>query len=514
MRTSSGESGKHLQAEKGFNESEERYRLVFHHAPIGIIHFDAGGLITDCNDVFVDIIGSSRNALVGLNMLGLPDGRIVAVVEKALAGEVGLFEGEYRSVTAGRKSAVRLIFSPIKDSGGRVIGGVGMVENITGRVRTREALEQKNSQVERANEELQSTLEELEQANEELMCSQDELVVANERLYESERKYHTLFENSADAILLIDEVFIDCNNQACRLFGTAREELIGSHPYDFSPEIQPDGRQSRALAEQYLAQALSGTPVRFQWRHRRGDGLPIDVEVSLARVLVRGKNLIISAVRDITERMEAERCISESLAEKEILLKEIHHRVKNNLQVISSLLSLQSRFVRDPVDLAIFTESQNRVRSMALIHEKLYQSGDFSKIDFSGYIESMVAELRRSYGDVAGHVAFGIDVRDVRLPIEKAIPCGLIITELVSNALKYAFPDGRKGEVRIAMHTAGSLTVLIVSDDGVGIPPSLDWRKAATLGLQLVHSLTNQVGGTVDCSIENGTSFRIEFPGK
>ncbi len=153
-----------------------------------------------------------------------------------------------------------------------MIGGVGMVENITGRVRTREALEQKNSQVERANEELQSTLEELEQANEELMRSQDELVVANERLYESERKYHTLFENSADAILLIDEVFIDCNNQACRLFGAALEELIGSHPNDFSPEIQPDGRQSRALAEQYLAQALSGTPVRFQWRHGVGTG--------------------------------------------------------------------------------------------------------------------------------------------------------------------------------------------------------------------------------------------------
>lgn len=254
--------------------------------------------------------------------------------------------------------------------------------------------------------------------------------------------------------------------------------------------------------------------MRFRWRHLRSDGTHIDVEVSLARVLMRGNALLIAAVRNVTERIEAERCISESLAEKEILLKEIHHRVKNNLQVISSLLSLQSRFVRDPVDLAIFTESQNRVRSMALIHEKLYQSGDFSKIDFSGYIESMVGELRRSYGGVAGHVAFGIDVRDVRLPIEKAIPCGLIITELVSNALKYAFPDGRKGEVRIAMHTPGSSTVLIVSDDGVGLPSSLDWRKASTLGLQLVHCLTSQVGGTVDCSIENGTSFRIEFTGK
>lgn len=496
------------------NESEKRYRLIFHHAPLGIFHFDAAGVITDCNDAFVSIIGSSREELIGLDMRRLPDKRIVRVVTTALSGETAHFEGDYRSITGGKKSVVRLVFSPITDPAGAVVGGVGIVEDVTGSVRARKALEETNGLMERMNAELHTTLEELEQTNEELMRSQDELVLANERLYESEQKYRTLFENSADAILLLDNSFIDCNNQACRLYGLTREELIGRHPADLSPDLQLDGRPSREASSEYIAKALAGTPTRFRWRHLRSEGTHIDVEVSLARVLMRGKTLLIAAIRDVTERIEAERCISESLAEKEILLKEIHHRVKNNLQVISSLLSLQSRFVRDPVDLAIFTESQNRVRSMALIHEKLYQSGDFSKIDFSGYIERMVAELRRSYGDVAGHVAFGIDVRDVRLPIEKAIPCGLIITELVSNALKYAFPDGRKGEVRIAMHTAGSLTVLIVSDDGVGIPASLEWRKAATLGLQLIHSLTNQVGGTVDCRIGNGTSFRIEFPGK
>jgi PAS domain S-box-containing protein len=503
-----------LREKNKFDENGERYRLIFRSAPLGIIHFDAVGVITDCNDVFVNIIGSSRDALVGLNMLGLPDERIVGVVKKSLAGETCIFEGDYHSVTGGRTSAVRLIFSPIKDPDERLIGGFGIVEDITERVRAHEALEVKNVQVEQANEELQATLEELEQANEDLVSARDELIVANERLYENEQKYHTLFENSADAILLMDGRFIDCNNQACRLYGIPREELIGRSPYELSPETQPDGRPSREAAMEYVSKALGGTPLRFQWRHLRGDGAHVDVEVSLARVLVRGKNLLIATVRDITERLEAESRISESLAEKEILLKEIHHRVKNNLQVISSLLSLQSRFVRDPSDLAIFTESQNRVRSMALVHEKLYQSGDFTRIDFSGYIESMVAELRRSYGDAVGHVTFRIDVRDVRLAIEKAIPCGLIITELISNALKYAFPDGRKGEVRIAMHSEGPLTVLVVADDGVGIPADIDYRKATTLGLQLVYSLTGQVGGIIECRTVSGTAFRIEFPEK
>ncbi len=503
-----------MKADNEFNESEERYRLIFQHAPLGIIHFDTNGVISDCNEVFVDIIGSSREALVGLNMLRLPDTRIVGVVEKALAGEIALFEGDYRSVTADKKSAVRLIFSSIKGPDGRVIGGVGIIEDVTMRVRAREALEEKNIQVEQTNEELQATLEELEQTNEELTRTRDELLETNERLYENERKYRALFENSADAILVMDEKFTDCNNQACRLYGVPRDELIGHFPYELSPEFQPDGRSSRAAAEEYVAKALAGTPMRFQWKHLKGGAAPIDTEVALSRVLIREKYLLMATVRDITDRSEAQRRISESLAEKEILLKEIHHRVKNNLQVISSLLSLQSGFVRDPMDLAIFTESQNRVRSMALIHEKLYQSGDFSRVDFAGYMASLVSELRRSYGASTGHVAFMLDVRDVLLPIEKAIPFGLIVNELVSNALKYAFPDGRKGEVHITMNSAGSSTVLIVSDNGVGIPPSVDWEKAATLGLQLVKSLATQVRGTVTCRVENGTEFRIEFTEK
>ncbi|HSV95667.1 MAG TPA: PAS domain S-box protein [Spirochaetota bacterium] len=503
-----------MKEKSRFDESGERYRLIFRNAPLGIVHFDDAGVVTDCNDVFVNIIGSSRNALVGLNMLGLPDERIVAVVKKVLVGEMGLFEGDYHSVTGGKTSTVRLIFSPIKDPDGRLTGGFGIVEDITERVRAREALEVQNAQFERANEKLQITLEELERMNEELILAQDELIRANEGLYENEQKYRALFENSPDAIFFMDERFIDCNNQACRIFAVSRDELIGRFPYEFSPELQPDGRLSRDAVEEYVEAALSGTPLSFQWRHVRGDGMQIDTEVSLARMLIRGEKRLTATVRDVTGNVEAKRRIEKSLAEKEILLKEVHHRVKNNLQVISSLLSLQSRFVRDPVDLAIFAESQNRVRSMALIHEKLYQSGDFSRIDFSGYIESMVAELRRSYGNVAGHVAFRIDVQNVHLSIKKAIPCGLIITELVSNAIKYAFPAGSSGEVRIAMHSTGPLTVLVVADNGVGFPPGLDWRKASTLGLQLVISLANQIGGAVECEFENGTSFRIEFPGK
>jgi two-component sensor histidine kinase len=205
--------------------------------------------------------------------------------------------------------------------------------------------------------------------------------------------------------------------------------------------------------------------------------------------------------------------VQTSLKEKEILLKEIHHRVKNNLQVISSLLSLQSAQIKEPLTAQLFRDSQNRVRSMALIHEKLYQSRDLARIDFKGYIDSLSSYLTRSFAVEARGIQFHIEVDDISLEIDQAIPCGLIITELISNSLKYAFPNKRQGEVWIRFNMdANRLLHLNVGDDGVGIPETIDFQNTTSLGLQLVNSLVMQLEGTVELVRRGGTEFQITFP--
>ena len=214
--------------------------------------------------------------------------------------------------------------------------------------------------------------------------------------------------------------------------------------------------------------------------------------------------------------------IKQSLEEKEVLLKEIHHRVKNNLQVISSLLYLQSKNIKDKGTLAVFQESQNRVRSMALVHERLYQSPDLARVDFAGYVRSLANYLLRSYGVNPNVIKLKIHLDNVLLGVDTAIPCGLIINELVSNSLKHAFPappfipparGGERGggEIRIELRADDGQFTLMVSDNGVGFPRDLDFRDAGSLGLQLVNTLVEQLEGTIELDRSGGTTFKITF---
>lgn len=217
---------------------------------------------------------------------------------------------------------------------------------------------------------------------------------------------------------------------------------------------------------------------------------------------------------DISTRKRADVQLRASLAEKEVLLKEIHHRVKNNLQVISSLLNLQSNASDNPLMMSQFQDSQNRIRSMALIHERLYRSGDLAHIDFKEYLQDLTNHLVQSYQAHIRGVVLQIMIGDVHLDIDTAIPCGLLITELVSNALKHAFPiaGGHGGEICVQMcGTDNKHYELVVQDDGIGFSERLDWRNTTSLGLQLVNSLTRQLSGTVDLEAHSGTRFTIRF---
>ena len=214
-------------------------------------------------------------------------------------------------------------------------------------------------------------------------------------------------------------------------------------------------------------------------------------------------------------QQEAEKNLKTSLNEKEILLKEIHHRVKNNLQVISSLLNLQSDYIDNPKALDILKESQNRVKSMALIHEKMYQSQDLAKIDFSEYIKDLSGYLFAIYKIDTNKIKLKIDVNTIFFGVDIAIPCGLIINELISNAIKYAFPEDNKNNcIEIKLHKqeiSENKYVLRVKDNGVGFPDDVDFTKSGSLGLELVSTLVEQLDGIIKKLPVNGTEFKIEF---
>ena len=221
---------------------------------------------------------------------------------------------------------------------------------------------------------------------------------------------------------------------------------------------------------------------------------------------------VIEYIRDITERKMAEDRLQASLQEKEVLLREIHHRVKNNMQVICSLLNLQSRHIQDPAVLEMFKESQRRIRSMALIHERLYQSSDLSRIEFSQYLRNLATHLFHSYQVNSSRIELRIEAEEVYFNINTAIPCGLIVNELISNALKHAFPEGRRGRLDLDLRRmTGNGYVLRVKDDGVGFPENLDFRKTETLGMQIVSTLVRQIDGSIDLARAKGTEFTIHF---
>lgn len=234
-----------------------------------------------------------------------------------------------------------------------------------------------------------------------------------------------------------------------------------------------------------------------------------------ARVLERTEQLQTAnweLESEIVERKQAEEQVKASLREKEVLLKEIHHRVKNNLQIISSLLNLQSKHISNEEAREKIKESQNRVKSMALIHEKLYQSKDLSGINFADYIKSLSGYLFSSFG-VDSNIKLRTDVDNVLVNIDRAIPCGLIVNEIVSNSLKHAFPDGRGGEISIAFgaDNGNRNHTLIINNDGAPFPEDVDFRDTKSLGLQLVCALIEQLKGTIELDRSGGTEFRIKF---
>jgi PAS domain S-box-containing protein len=335
--------------------------------------------------------------------------------------------------------------------------------------------------------------------------------IIEESLIVSEDKYRTLFEADPNYTILLDtdHFIVDVNAATTQITGLSKEKLIGKHLNDLDIILDED----KLFHIDKIVDLLDGNKVKpFEARLMDKDGNLRWVNVRLTSIEKENFiSFILIIASDITELKQYENEIHDSLHEKEILLQEIHHRVKNNMQIISSLLSIQTRYVDDQESINVLKESQNRVKSLAMIHEKLYKSKNFNKIHLIDYIESLVWDLFYSYAIEKGRIKPIMDIDDIKLNIETSVPCGLIITELVSNSLKYAFPDLSEGVLNISLKIIDDYYELCIGDNGVGIPENIDFYNTDSLGLQLVNSLTDQIDGEIEFDRINGTKFTITF---
>jgi len=316
-------------------------------------------------------------------------------------------------------------------------------------------------------------------------------------------------DNAADAVFWMDQegrIFY-ANEAACRSLGYTKPELLSLSVPDIDSLVGPE-----AWKQHWEDLKREGT-ITMESIHKRKDGTEFPVEIIANHMEYGGREYNCAFVRDITARRLMEGNIRASLREKEVLLKEIHHRVKNNLQVISALFNMQLRHVTDPEARTQLQESRNRIRAMAMVHEKLYQTQDFSHIGLDVYLNSLLGYLFSSYTMGLPLITYEVKTDDVDLDTDTLVTIGLIVTELVSNALKHAFPEGRPGTVTVEFHDSGNNSgVLQVWDNGVGLPRDIDIRRAETLGLQLVDALVAQLrsGMKIGVPEEGGTSFVFE----
>lgn len=332
-------------------------------------------------------------------------------------------------------------------------------------------------------------------------------------LHESEEQFRQIFHNAPIAISLVNyhtHRFIRVNPAHHQLLGYTISELAFltfddiSHPDDLPHNLD--------YLQQFELGKFESFCMEKRFIKKNREVVKTHITVSILPDQDGKPKFSLAMIEDITERRQAEDKIKASLLEKETLLKEIHHRVKNNLQIISSLLRLQSRQILDGQALEAFNESQNRVQAMALIHEKLYQSSSLAQIDCQEYITTLVQELFRSYQAYKQSITFVVKVNQSSFSIAIATPLGLIINELVSNSLKYAFTKMVSGQIYIGLQELNQgLFALIISDNGKGLPKSLDFRKTKTLGLQLVCRLTKQLNGIIELDQSQGTAFKIVF---
>ena len=328
----------------------------------------------------------------------------------------------------------------------------------------------------------------------------------------AENRYGLLIESARDIIytLSTEGIIISLNKAFEEITGLKRKDWIGRN---FSGLIHPDDLGLALTRFSGTKQGSRSQSYEMRFVNSKGEFLYGEVLTTLMdRGIVNGE--ILGIVRNVTERRNAELIILNSLREKEVLLKEIHHRVKNNLQVIISLINMQSAEIEDPAVLNSFREIQNRVVSMSLIHQSFYQSNSLSEIDFSLYIKRLADNLLKIFGVSNEKIELIIDTSGIRISIDTAIPLGLLINEIFTNSLKHAFADRGSGKIYFELKVTGPEYFLKIGDNGGGLPEDVLPGRTKTLGMTLIKMLCDQIDGVIECNIDSGTEYLIKFPSK
>lgn len=456
-------------AQKNLTSSEKKYRSLVETQTDLVSRFNNKGEFTFVNEVFCKFFNKTRDELLGGTWQPLPYEEDVEYVQSQLAllskeNPTIIIENRLYSGT-GDIHWMQFINKGFYDN----FGNFQEIQSVG-----RDITEQKRTEI---------------------------------ALISSEERHKMLFKLSSDAILLVglDNLrLLDANEAAINLYGYSYKEILQMKATDLSAEKQ---KTRKAIQKSHD----KSVPVRF---HKKKDGTVFPVEITANNFTIDEKEINISSIRDITDRIESEKQIKRSLQEKEILLKEIHHRVKNNMQIIQSLFSLQLNTLEDKELRQPLIDSGNRIKSMALIHETLYNSEDIAHLDVKTYFDHIVQHLFKIYNKSDIHVDIKIDLPPQDLNLDCCITSGLIINELISNALKYAFPDTGKGNLSICLNkTDEKYASLIVKDDGCGLPEDFNIEKSQSLGLRIVKILTKgQMNGHLTVTSKNGARFEITFP--
>lgn len=325
----------------------------------------------------------------------------------------------------------------------------------------------------------------------------------------AEEQFRLAIEAAPNGMLMVDAegTIVLVNAQIEQLFGYSRAELVGRSVDELLPARYRGGHAGnrRSFFAQPRARPMAEGRELFALRK---DGQEFPVEIGLSPIMTQAGLLVLGSMVDITERRRAREALQASLAESEILLKELHHRAKNNLQLIASLLDLASS---SPAPGAL-AECRDRINSIALVHEKLYQSGTFTSIGLSDYLRSLGQQVAHAWSPAEGRIEVKVDADDLSVPLDTAVPCGLIVNELLTNAFKHAFPNDARGTISVRATRAGARIVLTVDDDGTGMPPKAA-NEPGHLGLELVRALARQLRAELHVTTERGTHITLSFEG-
>jgi PAS domain S-box-containing protein len=455
------------QAEAALRASEERHRTILKTAMDGFWLTDLQGHLLEVNETYSRMSGYSVPELLGKQVLDLEAAETAeataAHIERIIAQGEDRFESQHRRKD-GSVFDVEVSVQYQPADGGRM---VAFLRDITERKQAEEALRESE---ERFRAITLHTPDHIFMQD----CDLRYQLVINPQLGLTE----------ADMVGKTDQDFLG-SQDAEKLMTTKRKVLATGEPVQLETSLENSKGETEFFEGAYIPKFDSAG---------KADGL-------------------IGYFRNTTERKQAEAALQASLREKVSLLQEIHHRVKNNMQVISSLLRLQSRQVENPIAKTVLLDMINRIGSMALVHEHLYRSENLAEVDLATYLRSLCVKLFRALVVTPGVVQLRLDLAPVRLEIDQAIPCGLLVNELIANALKHAFPAGRTGELRVEFQqlAGGAQLRLRVADDGVGLPANFDMQQLTSLGLQLVADLTRQLGGTLTIGPGPGAAFEVLF---